>query len=367
MKQYKLFDETELEKTGLLNRIVMAPMTRCRAIGNIPNQLMADYYEQRSTAGLLITEGTSPSPNGLGYARIPGIFNKEQIAGWKKTTAAVHNKDAKIFIQLMHCGRISHPLNMPDGTAIVAPSAVKAAGQMWTDAKQLQDFMVPQEMTADDMVNTKNEYVTAAKNAMEAGFDGVELHGANGYLLEEFLSPVSNIRKDTYGGSIENRCRFVIEVAAAVSEAIGKDKTGIRLSPYGTASDMPHYPEIEATYDYLSKQLNTLGIAYIHIVDHSAMGAPAVPISIKKIIRTNFTNSIIHCGGFDKESAEAAIESDLADLVAFGRPFINNPDLVERMMHNWALSTDLKMDLFYSADKNGYTDYPFHKTESTVL
>ena len=367
MKQYKLFDETELEKTGLLNRIVMAPMTRCRAIGNIPNQLMADYYEQRSTAGLLITEGTSPSPNGLGYARIPGIFNKEQIAGWKKTTAAVHNKDAKIFIQLMHCGRISHPLNMPEGSAVIAPSAVKAAGQMWTDAKQLQDFTVPKEMTADDIVNTKNEYVTAAKNAMEAGFDGVELHGANGYLLEEFLSPVSNIRKDTYGGSIENRCRFVIEVAAAVSEAIGKDKTGIRLSPYGTASDMPHYPEIEATYDYLSKQLNTLGIAYIHIVDHSAMGAPAVPISIKKIIRTNFTNSIIHCGGFDKESAEAAIESDLADLVAFGRPFINNPDLVERMMHNWALSTDLKMDLFYSADKNGYTDYPFHKTESTVL
>ena len=367
MKQYKLFDETELEKTGLLNRIVMAPMTRCRAIGNIPNQLMADYYEQRSTAGLLITEGTSPSPNGLGYARIPGIFNKEQIAGWKKTTAAVHNKDAKIFIQLMHCGRISHPLNMPEGSAVIAPSAVKAAGQMWTDAKQLQDFTVPKEMTADDIVNTKNEYVTAAKNAMEAGFDGVELHGANGYLLEEFLSPVSNIRKDAYGGSIENRCRFVIEVAAAVSEAIGKDKTGIRLSPYGTASDMPHYPEIEATYDYLSKQLNTLGIAYIHIVDHSAMGAPAVPISIKKIIRTNFTNSIIHCGGFDKESAEAAIESDLADLVAFGRPFINNPDLVERMMHNWALSTDLKMDLFYSADKNGYTDYPFHKTESTVL
>ena len=367
MKQYKLFDETELEKTGLLNRIVMAPMTRCRAIGNIPNQLMADYYEQRSTAGLLITEGTSPSPNGLGYARIPGIFNKEQIAGWKKTTAAVHNKDAKIFIQLMHCGRISHPLNMPEGSAVIAPSAVKAAGQMWTDAKQLQDFMVPQEMTADDMVNTKNEYVTAAKNAMEAGFDGVELHGANGYLLEEFLSPVSNIRKDTYGGSIENRCRFVIEVAAAMSEAIGKDKTGIRLSPYGTASDMPHYPEIEATYDYLSKQLNTLGIAYIHIVDHSAMGAPAVPISIKKLIRTNFTNSIILCGGFDTESAEAAIESGLADLVAFGRPFINNPDLVERMMHNWALSTDLKMDLFYSADKNGYTDYPFHKTKSTVL
>jgi len=367
MKNDQLFDETEIGGNHLLNRIVMAPMTRCRAIGNIPNELMATYYQQRSSAGLIITEGTSPSPNGLGYARIPGVFNKEQVEGWQKITAAVHDNKGKIFIQLMHCGRISHPLNMSEGAVILAPSAVKPAGQMWTDAQKLQDFPVPNEMTEEQIATTKIEYVTAARNAMEAGFDGVELHGANGYLLEEFLSPVSNLRKDHYGGNIENRCRFVIEVADAVADAIGKEKTGIRLSPYGVASDMPHYPEIEATYDYLSKQLNTLSIAYIHIVDHSAMGAPAVPLSIKQLIRNNFTNTIILCGGFDKESAEAAIESGLADLAAFGRPFINNPDLVERMKNNWDLSKDLHMDLFYTADAKGYTDYPVHKLLSAGL
>lgn len=361
MKEYKLFTPKKVGSIALKNRIVMAPMTRCRAIGNIPNELMTEYYKQRSSAGLIITEGTSPSPNGLGYARIPGIFSKQQVEGWKTTTEAVHNNGGKIIVQLMHSGRISHPLNMQEGTQILAPSAVKAAGQMWTDSKGLQDFIVPKEMTAQDILNAKKEYVTAAENALLAGFDGVELHSANGYLLEEFLSPISNIRKDNYGGSIENRCRFVIEVVTAVALAIGKEKTGIRLSPYGVASDMPHYPEIDATYDYLSKELNKLDIAYIHLVDHSAMGAPAVPLEIKKLIRQNFKNILILCGGFDKESAEAAIESGLTDLVAFGRPFINNPDLVERFKNNWSLSQDLNMDLFYSADEKGYTDYPFHK------
>ncbi len=339
----------------------MAPMTRCRATGNIPNDLMKTYYEQRASAGLIITEGTAPSPNGLGYARIPGIFSTQQVEGWKKITSAVHQHGGKIVIQLMHTGRISHILNMPEGARIIAPSAVKAAGQMYTDAKQLQDFPLPQEMGPADIENTKTDYVAAAKNAIEAGFDGVELHGANGYLLEQFLSPISNIRIDTYGGNIENRCRFVIEVASAVAEAIGKDKTGIRLSPYGAASDMPHYPEIDATYNYLSEKLNTTGLAFIHLVDHSAMGSPAVPIEIKKTIRYNFKNTIIHCGGFDKTKAEVAIENDVADLIAFGRPFINNPDLAERFKNNWALSKDLKTDLFYSADAKGYTDYPFHE------
>ena len=340
----------------------MAPMTRCRAIDNIPNELMAEYYKQRSNAGLIITEGTSPSLNGLGYARIPGIFSKVQVEGWKKTTKAVHENGGKIIIQLMHSGRISHPLNMPIESQILAPSQVKAAGQMWTDLKGLQDFPVPKEMTEQDILHAKTEYVAAAENALFAGFDGVELHGANGYLLEEFLSPVSNIRTDKYGGSIENRCRFVLDVVAAVAQAIGKEKTGIRLSPYGVASDMPHYPEIHETYDYLTKELNKLDIAYIHLVDHSAMGAPAVPREIKKLIRHNFKNTLILCGGYDKESAEAAIESGLTDLVAFGRPFINNPDLVERFKNDWPLSEDLKTDLFYSADEKGYTDYPIHNT-----
>ncbi len=361
MKKYKLFTSTKVGSLSLNNRIVMAPMTRCRAIDNIPNDLMASYYQQRTTAGLIITEGTSPSPNGLGYARIPGIFNEAQIDGWKKTTSAVHKGGGKIIVQLMHTGRISHILNMPKGAEIEAPSAIKPLGQMWTDAKQLQDYPTPKAMTADDIVSTKAEYVSAAKNAITAGFDGVELHGANGYLLEEFLSPISNVRIDNYSGSVENRCRFVIEVAEEVASAIGKGITGIRLSPYGIGGDMPNYPEIDATYDYLSKELNKLGIAYIHLVDHSSMGAPTVPIEIKKLIRNNFKNTIIICGGYDKESAEADIENGLCDLVGFGRPFINNPDLVERMEYDHELSQSLKMELFYTADEKGYTDYPNFK------
>lgn len=361
MKAYKLFEATQTGATTLLNRMVMAPMTRCRAIGNIPNDLMAKYYEQRAQAGLIITEGTSPSPNGLGYARIPGLFNAQQIEGWKKVTNAVHRKSGKIFVQLMHTGRISHPLNMVKDSQILAPSAIKAAGQMWTDAKQLQDFPIPKEMTAEDIVSTKKEFVTAAKNAMEASFDGVELHGANGYLLEEFLSPISNQRNDDYAGNIMNRCRFVLEVVTEVAKVIGKENTGIRLSPYGVASDMPHYPEIDETYDYLSIQLNKLNIAHIHLVDHSAMGAPIVPVAIKKLINNNFKNSIILCGGYDQERAEVDLENGMADLIAFGRPFINNPDLVERMANKWPLSQSLDMDKFYTGDKEGYTDYPFYQ------
>jgi N-ethylmaleimide reductase len=258
----------------------------------------------------------------------------------------------------MHTGRISHPLNMPEGSRVLAPSAVKPAGQMWTDSAMMQDFPEPTAMTEDDLLHTKSEFVDAALNAMDAGFDGVELHAANGYLLEQFLSPVSNMRTDKYGGSIENRCRFVLEVADSVAEAIGADKTAIRLSPYGVASDMPHYPEIHDTYVYLSEELNKLGIVYIHLVDHSAMGAPAVPVEMKQAIRNNFKNTIILSGGYDKERAEADIESGLGDLVAFGRPFINNPDLVDRFRNDNPLSQDLKMDLFYTADEKGYTDYP---------
>lgn len=195
---------------------------------------------------------------------------------------------------------------------------------------------------------------------MVAGFDGIELHGANGYLLEQFLSPVSNVRTDNYGGSIENRARFVLEVAAGIAEAIGKDRTGIRLSPYGVASDMPHYPEIDATYKYLAEQLNRIGIAYIHIVDHSAMGAPAVPETTKLQIRDSFKNTIIISGGYTFERAETDLEKRLGDLVAFGRPFISNPDLVDRLKNSWPLSDRLDVNLFYSPGEKGYTDYPVY-------
>ena len=361
MKDYILFTPIKVGAVEIENRIVMAPMTRCRAIGNIPNNLMAKYYSQRAGAGLIVTEGTSPSPNGLGYARIPGIYSQEQVDGWQLVTQALHIEGGKIFVQLMHTGRISHPLNMPAGSEIIAPSAIKPAGQMWTNEKQMQDYPTPREMTAVDITSTITEYVTAASNARKAGFDGVEIHGANGYLLEQFLSPHSNIRTDNYGGSIENRCRFVIEVAQGIAHAIGSDRTGLRISPYGNAGDMQPYPEIDATYNYLSEQLNKLDLAYLHVVDHSAMGAPPVPLQIKQTIRNNFKNTLILCGGYNMEAAESDIKTGLANLIGFGRPFINNPDLVQRFKNKWPLSQNLHMDLFYTADEKGYTDYPVYQ------
>jgi N-ethylmaleimide reductase len=361
MEQSTLFNTYNLAGLALNNKMVMAPMTRCRALGNIPNELIAEYYKQRSGAGLIITEGTTPSANGLGYARMPGVFTEAQIAGWQKVTDAVHAANSKIFLQLMHCGRIAHSYNMPEGAKVIAPSAVQAAGQMWTDSHQMQDHPVPQAMTAEDISQTRAEFVQGALNAIKAGFDGVELHGANGYLLEQFLSPIANVRTDEYGGTIENRCRFVLEVVADVAAAIGKEKTAIRLSPYGVASDMPHYPEIHETYDYLSNELNKLGIAYIHLVDHSAMGAPAVPVEVKQAVRNNFKNTLIMCGGYDKAHATADLNAGICDLAAFGRPFINNPDLVNRLQNDYPLSTDFKGDMLYTADEKGYTDYPVYE------
>ena len=360
MKNVELLSSYKLGNIELKNRIVMAPMTRSRAVSNIPNDLMAEFYGQRAAAGLIITEGTSPSANGLGYARIPGIFSGVQVEGWKKITNAVHSKGGKIFVQLMHTGRIGHTANLPEGANIIAPSAVKPAGQIWTDAYGLQDYPVPTAMTIEEINYTKQEYITAASNAIKAGFDGIELHGANGYLLEQFLSPVSNRRNENYGGSIENRCRFLLEVVGGAVEAIGKEKVGIRLSPYGVASDMPPYPEIENTYKYLAEQLKSMEILYIHVVDHSGMGAPEVPIEIKKAIREGFQGTIILAGGYTKERAENELQGGLADLIAFGRPFINNPDLVERFVNGWPLSKDLDMNTFYTSGEKGYTDYPIY-------
>lgn len=359
----KLFTTYKLGSALLQNRIVMSPMTRCRAKKNIPNELMAEYYSQRSGTGLIITEGTSPSPNGLGYTRIPGIFSKEQILAWKKITNSVHNGKARIFLQLMHTGRIGHILNIPKGGRILAPSALRANGQMWTDLKQMQDYPVPEAMTIHDIEKTVTEYSIAAANAMEAGFDGVEIHGANGYLPEQFLSPASNLRRDHYGGNIENRCRFLLEIARSIAVKIGKEKTGVRLSPYGIASDMPNYPEIDPEYVYLTEQLNLTGIQYIHIVDHSSMGSPVVPLDLKKRIRSIFSKTIILSGGYNYDRAEKDISNGLGDLVAFGRPFINNPDLVDRFRNNRPLSKNLKRDLFYTSEEAGYTDYPVFQND----
>lgn len=339
----------------------MAPMTRSRAIGNIPNDTMAEYYAQRADAGLIITEGTSPSPNGLGYSRIPGIFSDAQVEGWKKVTKAVHAKQGKIFVQLMHTGRIGHPLNLPPHALLVSPSAVQPKAKMFTDQEGLQDIPVPKGMSSEDLEHARMEFINAAAKAIKAGFDGVELHNANGYLLEQFLSPFSNMRNDQYGGSIENRCRFILEVVEGVCKTIGAGRTGIRLSPYGVASDMPHYPEIEDTYTYLAEKLDTIGIAYIHLVDHSSMGAPEVPLAIKKTIRKKFMGTLILSGGYTPERADNDLESGFADLIAFGKPFINNPDLVSRIQQDQPLNTELDTVTFYSPGPKGYTDYPVYQ------
>jgi N-ethylmaleimide reductase len=364
MSAQKLFTQYDLRGLTLKNRIVMSPMTRGRAINNLPNELLATYYAQRAGAGLIITEGVSPSPNGLGYARIPGIFSSAQTEAWKPVTAAVHDRDGHIFMQLMHTGRIGHQLNIPAGAKVLAPSAIRAKGEINTDTAGMQALPVPEEMSPETLQQTISEFAQGAINAVAAGFDGVELHGANGYLLEQFLSPFSNQRKDDYGGSLENRLRFVTETAAAVSSAIGKEKLGIRLSPYGVFNDMPAYDTIEETYTALATGLSKIGIAYIHIVDHSSMGAPVVPVSIKQAIRRVFSHSLILSGGYDQKRAESDLRENAADLIAFGKPFINNPDLPQRFLHKQPLSTFLDQKSLYAGGEKGYTDYPVFSQET---
>lgn len=362
----QLFSPATLGNLTLQNHVVMAPMTRSRATADhIPTPIMVEYYTQRASAGLIITEGTSPSPNGDGYPRIPGLYSSEQVNAWKPVTKAVHEKGTKIFAQLMHTGRIGHAANLTNGGEVVAPSAVRAAGQMYTDTEGMQDHPTPRALTTEEVKAAIQEHVTAARNAIEAGFDGVELHGANGYLLEQFLNPDSNRRTDEYGGSVENRTRFVLETAEAVGNAIGFDKTGIRLSPYGVNSDMKPYEETNETYKHLAVELNTLGVVYIHLVDHEAMGAPAVPANVVPMIRNAFDGTLILSGGYDEDRAKADLESDRGDLIAFGRPFISNPDLVERFKTDADLA-DPNPDTFYTPGKEGYTDYPFLENDGAV-
>lgn len=353
----KLFTKADLGSLTLHNRVVMAPLTRTRALGNIPNELMATYYGQRATAGLIITEGTSPSPNGLGYPNIPGVFSPEQVAGWKKVTQSVHEKGGRIFLQIMHTGRVTHPDNLPEGGRVLAPSAISSGVEMYTLSGQKKALPTGQAMTLADIEEAKAEYVQAAKNAIEAGFDGVELHGANGYLIEQFINPSANKRVDNYGGTIENRVRFGVEVAEAVVEAIGKERVGIRLSPFGINNGLELYDETEATYLYLAEQLDEIGLVYVHLVDHSAMGAPEVPQGFKTRLRAAFNGSLILSGGYDAERAEADLQAERGDLVAFGRPFIANPDLVERFKIEAPLNEG-DPSTYYGIDAKGYTDYP---------
>jgi N-ethylmaleimide reductase len=358
----KLFTDLKLGSTTLKNRIVMAPMTRCRATGNLANEQMARYYGQRANAGLIITEGTSSSPHGLGYARMPGIFSQQQTASWKPVTAAVHSGGGRIFVQLMHAGRVGSVLNLPTGAELLAPSEVAMGGPMWTDSQGEQPCGNPREMTVDDIRSAIGEYVQAARNAVEAGFDGVELHAANGYLITQFLDPGSNLRTDEYGGDASRRNRFALDVAQAVVAAIGPDRVGIRLSPYGVFNDMSgDYQGIAAQYAALAHFLGALGLAYLHLVDHSAMGAPKPAPATVALICSNFRlaggGMVILSGGYDRARAEVDLADGAADLIAFGRPYIANPDLAGRMQIEAPLA-EADQGTFYTPGEAGYNDYP---------
>jgi N-ethylmaleimide reductase len=352
----KLFSSYTLGKIELKNRVVMAPLTRSRAIGNVPNDLMAEYYAQRASNGLIITEGTAPSPNALGYPRIPGIFNDAQIAGWKKITDAVHSKGGKMFLQMMHTGRVGHIDNLPEGAEVVGPSATVAPGEMYTDQNGQQPHTMPREMTQADIDQAIEEFAQAARNAIAAGFDGVEIHGANGYLVEQFINTATNERTDKYGGSIENRIRFAVQVAKAVVKAVGADKTGIRLSPYGAFNGTGQYEEMDATYAALATELNKLNLVYLHLVNHSSMGTPPVPESLYNAVRGAYKGTIILSGGYDKARAESDLQAGNGHLVAFGRPALANPDLVHRMKNDLELN-EPDYDTFYTPGEKGYTDY----------
>lgn len=351
-----LFTPATLGQLQLKNRIVMAPLTRCRAIGNVPNDLMEKYYGLRAGAGLIITEGASPSPNGLGYARIPGMFSDAQVQGWKRVTDAVHARGGRMFVQLMHTGRVSHPANMPPGSRVLAPSALALSGEMWTDSSGLQPYPVPAAMTADDIALTLGEYADAAKRAIQAGFDGVELHAANGYLIDQFLNAATNQRTDRWGGNIENRIRFAVEVARAVVAAIGAERVGMRISPYGVFNGTAPDAETDALYERLIAELNRSGLVYIHVVDHSSMGTPEVSATLKAKIRATFKGSYILSGGYDAARANADLAANRGDLVAFGRPFISNPDLVQRLQNGTAPAAP-DPATFYTPGEKGYLDY----------
>lgn len=358
MTATSLFAPLAMGPHALSNRLVMNPMTRCRAdAAGVPTPIMAAYYGQRASAGLIITEGVAPAANGKGYARIPGLWSAEQVAAWKPVTGAVHAKGGKIFAQLMHTGRVSHKDNMAQGARIIAPSAVALAGQMYTDAGGMQDHPVPEAMSEADIAEAQESFVSASRNAVAAGFDGVELHAANGYLLEQFLSPQTNRRTDAWGGSVANRIRFVAEVARAVCGAIGGARVGIRISPYGLASGMVPYPGIEETYLTLLPQLAEAGLVYLHMADHAGLGNPAIPPAFKAALRAAWPRSFLIGGSLDLESGRQAVAAGECDLIGLGRAFLANPDLVARLQGGAPLNAP-DPDTFYTPGAKGYTDYP---------
>lgn len=347
----KLFTPITVGRYTLKNRFVMAPMTRSRADdkSGVPADFTATYYAQRASAGLIISEGVFPSATGKGYVRTPGIVTTEQAAAWRRVTDAVHSEGGLIFMQLMHCGRISHPSMQPGNALPVAPSAIKPAGQSWTWTG-LQDFVTPRELTTTEVVGVIEDYRAATRRALEAGFDGVELHGATGYLPEQFLSSGTNQRSDQYGGSVENRARFVLEVLAAMAAEAGGDRVGLKISPEMNFNDVSDANPQE-TYAYLVDQLRGLDLAYLHV---ALFGAG---VDYHAMLRPRFNGAYLIGGGLDQARAEAILTEGNADAAVFGGAFLANPDLPERFRRGVTLNAPDKAT-FYTPGERGYTDYP---------
>ncbi|MEY4582058.1 MAG: hypothetical protein RL701_6761 [Pseudomonadota bacterium] len=357
MTENTLYSPYRLGRIEVANRVVMSPMTRSRSIGNVPSELVAQYYSQRAEAGLIITEGTAPAADALGYARIPGLFNSAQVEGWKKVTSQVHAAGGRIFVQLMHTGRVGHPANLPAGARLLGPSAIATPGEMFTDTQGMQKFPVPAAMTEADIEETLQQFTKSAQLAIDAGFDGVELHGANGYLIDQFLNVAANQRTDRWGGSLENRARYASEVSTRVAKAIGADRVGIRISPYGAFNGTQTDPETDALYLKLANVLSELKLLYIHTVDHSSMGTPKPSPELYRELRNTFKGTLISSGGYDAKRAESDLREQKCDLVAFGRPFIANPRLVSKLKQGAALR-EPDQATFYTPGPAGYTDYP---------
>ncbi len=356
MTDNSLFQPYTLGSLTLANRIVMAPLTRSRAgAGLVPSELAATYYAQRASAGLIIAEATQVSAQAQGYQDTPGIYTAEQIAGWRKVTDAVHAKGGRIFIQLWHVGRVSHVDFQPDGAAPVAPSAIRAETKIFLN-NGFADTSEPRALELAELPAIVNDFRQAAANAIAAGFDGVEIHGANGYLLEQFIKDGANQRTDAYGGSIENRARLLLEVTAAVVKEIGAERTGLRISPVSPASGISSN-DPQPQYNYIAEQLNALGIVYLHVVEGATGGPRDVAPFDYDALRQRFKHTYLANNGYNLELATTRLTDGKADLFAFGRPFIANPDLVERLKAGAPLASPNPATLF-GGGAEGYIDYP---------
>jgi N-ethylmaleimide reductase len=377
MAQHPLLTPATLGGLPLKNRLVLPPLTRQRAAhGDAPTGLMAQYYRQRAGAGFMVSEGTQIEPRGQGYAWTPGIYSPEQIAGWRNVTDAVHADGGVIFAQLWHVGRVSHTALQPGEAAPVAPSAIQANGvkafiETAPDAGMLVPPSMPRALTSAEIGELVDLYAQAAKNALAAGFDGVEIHAANGYLVNQFISTHANHRTDAYGGTLQNRLRFLAEIVEAVAAAVGPDKLGVRFTPLfsstdqdrvyiGLVEDDPH-----ATYVEAVKVLERAGVAYVSIAEADWYNAPDLPDAFRRAVRASFSGSIIYAGRYTAERGARLVEAGLADLIAFGRPFIANPDLPQRIANGWPLNP-VDAATLYGGGAHGFTDYPTYNEQEAA-